>query len=141
MEFISVVLHGESSQIRFDAARTLLDYAFANYTLLTPELPAVPVELGEESAVVPLCPEIPSVVLEKGRAGDVSVRFSLPESVAAPVEQGQTLGTVQLWDGETLLSEFPLVAPRRIEKIALGQLLQGLLTAYSGGVVTGDGSQ
>ena len=32
VEYIAVVLHGETSQLRFDAARTLLDYAFANYT-------------------------------------------------------------------------------------------------------------
>ena len=32
VEYIAVILHGETSQLRFDAARTLLDYAFANYT-------------------------------------------------------------------------------------------------------------
>ena len=47
VEYIAVILHGETSQLRFDAARTLLDYAFANYTLVMPETgaPDVPVSL------------------------------------------------------------------------------------------------
>lgn len=136
MEFIAVVLHGESSQLRFDAARTLLDYAFSNYTLVTPELtalPALPVELGQVSSIVPVCREMPSAVMEKGRAGEVEVRFSLPDSVAAPVEQGQVLGSVQLWAGDALISEYPLTAPAAVGRLTLMEIWKSLLVRFCGG--------
>ena len=57
VEYIAVILHGETSQLRFDAARTLLDYAFANYTLVMPETgaPDVPVSLGKAASVCAVC--------------------------------------------------------------------------------------
>jgi D-alanyl-D-alanine carboxypeptidase (penicillin-binding protein 5/6) len=54
MELIAVVLGAENSQDRFQACKQMLDYGFANYALVAPELPAataVPVKLGYSAAV------------------------------------------------------------------------------------------
>ena len=53
---VAVILGAPSSKDRFDAARTLLDYGFANYQSLTAELPAdapktLPVARGAEETV------------------------------------------------------------------------------------------
>ena len=57
VEYIAVVLHGETSKERFESAQTLLNWAFANFAmcpLRSPEaLPPVRVELGEADSVQP----------------------------------------------------------------------------------------
>ena len=135
-EYIAVILHGDTSALRFDAARTLLDYAFANYALYTPapegELPAVPVTLGESDSVPVECAGGGAVVLEKGRLGDVEQSISLPESVSAPVEAGQELGTLTLTlDGEPI-AELPLVAKESVSRLRWADIWLGLLRGFAG---------
>ena len=91
-----MILGSPSSKDRFDAARTLLDYGFANYQNLTAELPAdapdtLPVTRGAQESV-PLTYTAPgSVLTTKGIPPPLEVQLSLPESVAAPVTVGQQL--------------------------------------------------
>lgn len=57
IELIAVVLHCASSADRFSSAKALLDYGFANYALVSAEMPEplqpVPVTLGQKAAVQP----------------------------------------------------------------------------------------
>ena len=39
VEYIAVVMNGETSDIRFEAAKVMLNYAFANYTLVPSRRP------------------------------------------------------------------------------------------------------
>lgn len=108
---IAVILGSPSSADRFNAATTLLDYGFANYAAVPlPELPDRPLELavkGSAEQSVPLdYSALPKTVLmEKGAAEELRTELTLPETLEAPVEQGQTVGKVSVYAGETLLSE------------------------------------
>ena len=136
-EYIAVILHGETSQLRFDAARTLLDYAFANYTLLTPapegELPAVPVTLGASESVQVACGESGAVLTDKASASRLTQSVTLPESVRAPVEEGQMLGELTVMDGEEVLARLPLIAAESVRSLGLGALWLGLVKALCTG--------
>ena len=79
VEYIAVVLHGASSAERFESAKALLNYAFANYTLTYPSqqaaLPPVEVRLGVRDAVQPVFPEDAAILLPRaGAAGITSPR-------------------------------------------------------------------
>ena len=108
---IAVILGSPSSADRFNAATTLLDYGFANYAAVPlPELPDRPLELavkGSAEQSVPLdYSALPKTVLmEKGAAAELRTELTLPETLKAPVEQGQTVGKASVYAGETLLSE------------------------------------
>ena len=108
---IAVILGSPSSADRFNAATTLLDYGFANYAAAPlPELPDRPLELavkGSAEQSVPLdYSALPKTVLmEKGAAAELRTELTLPETLEAPVEQGQTVGKASVYAGETLLSE------------------------------------
>ena len=108
---IAVILGSPSSADRFNAATTLLDYGFANYAAVPlPELPDRPLELavkGSAEQSVPLdYSALPKTVLmEKGAAAELHTELTLPETLEAPVEQGQTVGKASVYAGETLLSE------------------------------------
>ena len=131
MELIAAVMHCGSSTDRFESAKALLDYGFATYTLVEPlgeeKLPAVAVELGETKTIQPILGAAEPVLLSKEAAAGVQREITLAQQVTAPVEQGQTLGTVTLKNGGQVLAEVPLVAPETVEKRSWGSLFREIL--------------
>ena len=130
MELIAVVLHGATSTDRFESAKALLDYGFANWTLVTPQadaVPAVPVTLGTEDEIVPEPESVQPLLVDKAKTSSVTSGITVEESAAAPVEKGQRLGTLTVRAGEETLAEIPLVAPRAVPKLSWFQLWMRLL--------------
>ena len=120
VEFIAVVLHCATSGERFQAAKQLLDYGFANYTLAQPdpetEIPPVPVVLGTQEAIVPVPDNDDPVLIEKGQAAGITTRVEVADQVRAPVEAGQRLGTLTLQSDGAPLAAIPLVAPEAVPR-------------------------
>ena len=127
MELIAVVLGGSTSDKRFADAKTLLNYGFAAYTLLpvvpVSPLPAVPVTLGARRQVQAVLPQGSVLLLEKNRANALTQSLTLSEAVEAPVEQGDTLGSLDLFTADgTLLSSLPLLAGESVARLTWRQL-------------------
>ena len=130
MELIAVVMGCETSQKRFAACKSMLDYGFANYALITPEIPeaaAIPVKLGVEESVAAVPSRQQSILIDKGQKSLVSYKTVLEESVTAPVSQGQRLGTLTVMAGEQVLAEIPLVAETAVAKLTWGQMFAKVL--------------
>lgn len=139
LTLIAVILGAPSSAERFQAATALLDYGFAAYAAVpVPQLPDRPLELtvkGSTEQTVPLdysaLPQ--TVLLEKGAGADLRTELTLPETLEAPVERGQTVGTAAVYAGETLLAEAEVKsaadAPRLTFGGAMELLWQSLLGA------------
>ena len=126
VEYIAVVLHGETSDKRFEAAKTLLNFAFANYTLLNIQpaevLRPLQVELGAVNAVQPVLEGAEQLLLEKTVASSVTQQVEIVESVQAPVAAGQHLGTLTVYHGEEIIATIPIVAGDSVEKISAIQV-------------------
>ena len=127
MELIAVVLGGSTSDKRFADAKALLNYGFAAYTLLpvVPEspLPAVPVTLGVRRQVQAVLPQGSVLLLEKNHTNALTQSLTLSEAVEAPVEQGDTLGSLDLFAADgTLLSSLPLLAGESVARLTWRQL-------------------
>ena len=132
MELIAVVLHCASSTDRFESAKALLNYGFSNYALITPdpgELSAVPVTLGAVPEITPVPADETPILIDKALAAGVQTEVTLEESVAAPVEAGQTLGTLTVTSGGQTLAERDLVAPEAVDALTWGDLFRRLLQA------------
>ena len=119
MELIAVVMGCETSQERFSACKSMLDYGFANYALISPKTEhlSVPVKLGKAEAVGAVPAESPQLLVEKGQENQVLIRTELEESVTAPVSQGQRLGTLTVLVGEQTLAQIPMVAQTGVERL------------------------
>ena len=131
MELIAVVMHAPSSNDRFDSAKALLNYGFANYAItpVYPEqaVPPVPVLLGTRDTVQPVTARECSILLEKGKAGTVTTQMELADSVEAPVEAGQKLGELKvLVDGEQV-DAIDLVAADEVPRLGFGGILKRFL--------------
>ena len=132
MELIAVVLHCASSTDRFESAKALLNYGFSNYALVTPEpgeLPAVPVTLGASMEITPVLADETPILIDKALANGVETRVRVNESVTAPVEAGQTLGTLTITSGSQTIAERDLVAPEAVEALRWGDVFLQMLRA------------
>ena len=132
MELIAVVLHCASSTDRFESAKALLNYGFSNYALLTPEpgeLPAVPVVLGQDAEITPILADETPILIDKSLAAGVETSVRVDESVTAPVEPGQTLGTLTITSGDLTIAERALVAPEGVEALHWGDVFRQMLRA------------
>ena len=129
MELIAVVLGGETSQQRFEDAKTMLNYGFSTYALadVTPEeKPVVPVKLGRTPYVEGVLSQS-KLLVGKGQAGSLTRTVTLQEDLLAPVEKGQTVGTLTVQSGDTTLAELPLTAAAAVERMTWGDLFARLL--------------
>ena len=132
MELIAVVLHCASSTDRFESAKALLNYGFSNYALVTPEpgeLPAVPVTLGTAAEITPVLADETPILIDKALAAGVETRVCVDESVTAPVEAGQTLGTLTITSGGQTIAERDLVAPEAVGALRWGDVYLQMLRA------------
>ena len=130
MDLVAVVMGCETSQQRFAACKSMLDHGFANYALLTPEMPqsaAVPVTLGTMEAVTAVPSGQEALLIDKAQRSSVSVQTSLDESVKAPVSKGQRLGTMTVKSGDQVLAQIPLVAEHAVPRLTWGDIFLQLL--------------
>ena len=133
MELIAVVMHCDTSPHRFESAKALLNYGFSNFALVQPapeeEIPAVPVTLGREEAIVPVLRETQPLLIDKAKAASVQTEVTVDESVTAPVEKGQQLGLLRVTAGNETIAELPLVAPERVEALTWWDVMVRTLRA------------
>lgn len=118
-EYIAVIMHGETSDSRNEDAKTLLNYAFANFSavsLRSPDvLPPVSVKMGNRDCVQPTYSGPEKALVAKQGSGDIKYEPSLPEEIPAPVYKGEQIGTMNVYRGEELLCEIPLVSDCDVE--------------------------
>jgi D-alanyl-D-alanine carboxypeptidase (penicillin-binding protein 5/6) len=133
MELIAVVMGSETSKDRFAACKQLLDYGFANYALVTPEVGQgqVPAKLGSSASIKAVPVEDPQLLIDKSQRGSVTTEMALEESVTAPVSKGQRLGTMTVRVGEQVLRQIPMVAADPVQKLTWGQLFAKVMRQIS----------
>lgn len=131
IELIAVVLHCDSSSDRFESAKTLLNYGFANFALVHAEpnepLPTVKVRLGTESILTPTVADASEILVARSELSQVKKTVILEEEVTAPVAAGQQIGTLTIETDERVLAEIPILAPKAVERLTLWQMTTRIL--------------
>lgn len=121
MRLIAVVLGTPAGQTRFDEARAMLEYGFANVQLVTPiaqgqELDmTVPVRLGGRDEVSVLSGGTCSLLERRGEKNALSLEAALVEKVNAPVYAGDVLGEIRVKRGDEVVAVVPAVAGEDVQ--------------------------
>lgn len=120
MRLIATVLGSTDERNRSDGAERLLNYGFRQFEtrlLYVAQRPALNIKVwmgsGGELPVGPA--QDLYLTMPRGQHGQVRADINIPETPVAPVAGGQTVGTLRLRLGDTLVGEFPLVALRGVE--------------------------
>ena len=130
MELVAVVMGAKTSQSRNAACKELLDYGFANFAVISPELsevPGVSVKLGRQDTVSAALGENTGLLIDKAQKSSVTTEVTLEERVTAPVARGQRIGTLAIKSGEQTLRQIPLVAAQAVERLTFGDLFVKVL--------------
>lgn len=132
VEYIAVVLHAESSAARFQDARTLLDYAFANYAHCPIAagivIPPVRVRFAETDSVQPVLSGADTILVRKDAAAP-QFDIALDEDLCAPLPPGAQVGTVTVTDSDGDTTVVPLIVPDGAARITTAHLWLQVLRA------------
>ena len=139
MELIAVVMKAPTTSQRFEDAKALLDYGFAHYSLTSvyPEAPLAPVDvlLGVQGQVQPQLQRDCRLLVRRGEEGQITTRLTLADNVEAPVDQGQTLGQLEVYVGDELRDTVPILAAQPVDRLSVpgifSRMLERLLMAPS----------
>lgn len=125
VELVGAVLGAPSEGGRAQQAKKLLDWGFKHYrsTLLATagdSFGRVPItDYMERTVGAVTAQETSAAVFDL--AGEVKQRVALKKGVRAPVEAGENVGTLTVYQGKTVLTQIPLVADRDIPAPTLWQ--------------------
>lgn len=133
---IAVVMGSDNSTDRFETAKAMLNWGFANYSTVTPVIdpsliPDVGVIGGVAESITPVIPEVKPVLIEKGREGDITQTVDLAVDVAAPVEKGQVLGSVTFRLNDEVIGEYNLTASDSVNKLTFWIVFERILKAIA----------
>ena len=131
MNLIAVVLGADTSEHRFQTASNLLDFGFAEYAVVAPQIDEaqitpVKIKNGKVKSVVPIYNQTDKLLVKKG---DINIiyTYEIEDSVSAPVENGAELGEISIKNGEDVIKTITLVSPKAIEKISFNYILIEML--------------
>ncbi len=122
MSLIGVVLGADTGKQRFADAAALLDHGFANYDVkelkVPEELPKqLAVREGMEKQVGIGCEVTANAVLNKASSDEPQPEIELPDSLEAPVLEGEKVGEVVYRVGSDEL-RFPVTAERDVSRLS-----------------------
>ncbi len=132
MSLIAVIMAAPSRDERNAAAKTLLDWGYANFALYRTqvELPESLPLIGGKSETCRIATEEMSFVIPKGSAGRVKTTVDLPEKLVAPLASGSTVGSVIYeLDGEKL-GKFDVKTTEEALKINFFDILDNILAFF-----------
>ena len=134
---IAVALGSETSKIRNAEIAKLLDYGFANYeTAVIAEegqiMGTVLIEKGTPTSVSSVTTERITVLTGKGQKDKLKTEVTISETVPLPLDKGQEIGKITLYDEEEKLAEYPLVAAAPVEKASFRELVSRLIQKTAG---------
>ncbi len=129
LQLIAIVMGAEDSKLRFNEAKKLLDYGFANYDSVTMGkkgdiIGTIPIEKGRESKLEIILERDSCILLPKGKKANIEKKMTHSDYLNAPIAMGNVVGElIILVDGKEV-DKINLVAKTSIDKAKLGETLK-----------------
>ena len=129
MQLIAVVLGAPTSAERFASAKSLLDYGFANYAVNTQitagdEVQKIAVEKGVDKEVGVVAGDSCSTLVKKGQEDNITKEIKIDETITAPIEAGQKIGTMTISRDGEVIADIDLNSLSAVEKKGIGLIIK-----------------
>lgn len=127
---IAVVMGEPNTKTRNAEVSQMFDYAFAQYTNIPifkegDIIGTVPVAKGSLPKLELVAKHPYSVLMKKGaKQADIRHELRLADEIKAPVKIGQKLGTLIVYQGDQVLTEFDVEAPASVDRAGWWTLLK-----------------
>lgn len=130
IQLIAVILGAPTSAERFAAAKGLLDYGFANFSVYHPKTEKIsPVKIwgGKEEKVKVEFDKTPRL-MKKGEENKIEEVIEIKKDVKAPVKKGDVLGEIVYKIGDKTLFKTQIKASDNVEKAGVWDTFVDILT-------------
>lgn len=121
MELVAVVMAGDTSNDRFNGAKKLLDFGFANYSFSTIgadlKETEVSVSKGTAKKIKVEAKEELNLLLPKQSKEEIERQVEWEKNITAPIKKGQTLGYVNVYVGEEELGRLKITASEDMKRL------------------------
>lgn len=132
LKLIAVVMRGSTSQKRFDDAKTLLDYGYANYSFIklakeNDIVEEVQIPKSEKEKVNIVVGEDIFVLLAKGEEKSIVSETIMNEKISAPLEYRAKVGSIKYSLNDQIIKEVDLVVSEKVSSKNLISFINSLL--------------
>ena len=133
LHLIAVIMGAPTRDIRNEAAKKLLDYGFANYSVFRAEGGSAD-DIKVVGGTEPFCKtgyEPFTALLKKGENSQVKSVVEPYESMSAPVAEGDVAGKVTYRIGDRVIGSVDIVCSENVDKIGFKVLLYRMLGYFT----------
>lgn len=135
LSLIAVIMKAPTSAVRFSNASTLLDYGFNTFSYKSfatqgEIFKSIPVTKGTSDTINAVYESSPSFLIKKGEESSITYEINIPESIQAPITQGQQLGTISYYLNNDKIAEVSLIAENSISKITFINMMKSLFSNW-----------
>ena len=128
LSLIAVIMKAPNTATRFAEAKKLLDFGFNTYEFKQfnqkgETIMQIPVQKGISGSVEAIIKEDGGILLKKGEDKDITQTIQLPNSISAPIFEGQHLGEIVYSKGNDILLTAEIVAKSEVKKMSFGNVL------------------
>ena len=136
LHLIAVVMGAENSNERFEGAKAMLNWGFANFETVTPQIDSslfgqVEVIRGVKESIKPIITGVKPITLKAGEKSQLKTEINICESVEAPVENNQILGTVILKIADKEIAKYNLINENFVDKTNIGHIMVRILCSLA----------
>lgn len=122
LELVAVIMSGDTSSDRFNGAKKLLDYGFANYSYATiePQLETTETNVnnGVQKTVKITAPNNFGALLKKSEAQAVTQQMILKQNLTAPIKKGDVIGAVEYYLNDEVIGSVDIIAGETVGKMS-----------------------
>ena len=132
MDLIAVVMKAPTSKDRFKIASSLLDYGFTNFEYkklisIGDNVNTIRINKGVAPTINAVSEKDIGIIISKGNDVNIEQTINLPQTIKAPVSEGQIVGNVSFTlNGETL-GECDLLSDRFVDSIKIFSMEKSVL--------------
>ncbi len=130
LQLIAVVMTAPTSNDRFNDAKKMLDFGFANFSVYNTkqtELPEIRVKGGVKPFTTPVH-ALGSILIAKGRDKLIETVPVLPDFIEAPVKKGDVIGKIIYKIGDDVISETDVIADEDIRRMTFSDVMKNILS-------------
>lgn len=135
MTLIVSVMGAETSDIRFAASASLLNFGFSNFSVAGSEkieLPEIKVNKGKLPTASLSAETDFSLVVPKGWEKDLSYEISLNDSVTAPMNKGEQVGVITYKLRDDTVKTCPVTLASDVEKAGMWDYFTSMIGTLFG---------
>ena len=124
---IGVILGAETTSQRFETAKELLNYGFANYNVETliednADCGSINVSKGKKESIATKTQGELKRLVNKQSENKIETKITLDESLKAPVRKGDVVGKVEVLENNEYVGEVKIVAAEDVGKLSLSDV-------------------